>query len=299
MPRKTAALALALLGGAAVFVAPATAQDIQLATLTTTASSSTGASPSYTPWTQFMSSVAQKQRGRHLIAYEAIDGNIERWVDAYVDSLAKTDPAALTRDEQLAYWLNLRNAMVVQALIEGDRRNLIEARGTLEQPGVAWARPLVSVGGEQLSVAQIERDIILPAWSDQPNVIYGLYQGGKEGPALGGKPFDAGTVTAQLARMGRDFASDKNAVRIKGSTAKLSAFYDRYDQAVFGGDQSALVSHAAAVGGHDASKAAAVTKVEYRKAAKRAEEFKIRRQPQNGLATGAAGGGGGGGGYGS
>ena len=73
-------------------------------------------------------------------------------LDAYIGRLAETDPDQLSRDEALAYWLNLYNAgalsLAAEAFVAGEE-------SVLRVPG-AFSRPFVDVSGRKLSLDAVE-----------------------------------------------------------------------------------------------------------------------------------------------
>ncbi|MEL6324533.1 MAG: hypothetical protein AAFQ84_09930, partial [Pseudomonadota bacterium] len=197
-------------------------------------------------------------------------------------------------------WLNTRNILIVQAMAESNsRRRMQRARGTAEAPGSMWTEKRISFGDTELSIEDIEKDIILANWSDTPNVIFGLYQGTQGGAGLPAEGFRGETVHAELAATGKTFINARSGVRARRNSVEIPELFYWYNDAFFGGDEAAMTAHLATLAEGD--RAEALTSGRQTKARKfsyRSDELIIRQQsvPTAGGAGGFAGGGGAGGG---
>lgn len=85
------------------------------------------------------------------------------------------DLGDFSANEQLAYWLNLYNVTVLDELLKvyptkDIRQLLMGDDGLLE-------RKILKVAGVELSLNDIDREILQPRFVDEPLYIYGLYQG--------------------------------------------------------------------------------------------------------------------------
>ena len=90
--------------------------------------------------------------------------------------------AYFTRDEQLAYWLNLYNVTLLDELIDVfPKRNL---KKILVGKKSILSRQLLNVGGVPLSLNDIQFTILKGNYENNPLVIYGLYQGIIGGPNI-------------------------------------------------------------------------------------------------------------------
>ncbi|MEO1405588.1 MAG: DUF547 domain-containing protein [Pseudomonadota bacterium] len=246
----------------------------------------------YDPIMQFTDVFANEERGRLKIAYSAVSQQGDRFLNQYVNYLSNVPVTTLTRDDQLAYWLNTRNMLIVKAMADtSSRRRVKQNRGTADDPGQMWTEKRITIDGVDLSIDDIERGIILANWSDTPNVIYGLYQGSQGGTPFPANGFSGATVHSELEEMGRKFISSRNGVRVRRGKAQLPEIYSWYSDELFGGDQTAVVTHISALADADtANKLAAATSFDNRKFSYSSDEFIIRQQA---APAGAFGGGGG------
>ncbi len=248
----------------------------------------------------FLERLGVEEKGRLKIGFSAAGENGSAYLKQYTRGLAAVSPAQLNSDEQLAYWLNMRNALILAAFSEKrGRGNLEDLRGNFQNPGALWAEKTVTVDGVALSIDDIERHIILAQWND-PRVIYGLYQGSESGPDLSKRPYSGENVWTRLETTGRAFVRS-SAVKAKRSTLKLSAVYDWYNDALFGGDDAALRAHIASLASdRDQATIAKTTGIDFNRFRYRIEKFEPRNvAAPNTAGSGSYGGGSSSGSYGS
>lgn len=257
----------------------------------------------YTPVATFMGAFATEERGRTKIAYAAIASEGGPFMAQYVRYLSNVPVTSLSRDDQLAYWLNTRNFLIVQAMAEApNRRRLARLRGTVEAPGTMWTDKLITVEGVELSIDDIEQGILLAGFNDDANILYGLYQGTKSGPSFPKEAFTGGAVRAQLASLGSDFVNSRSGVKAGRSKVEVPAIYDWYGEALFGGDVAARNTHLVGLStGTRAERLSAASEFKSRKFSYSSDELVIRQQNvassgNNNVGDGGFGGGGGGGG---
>ena len=245
-------------------------------TVFATANEQGSVSVDYMPYSDFFNALSVQERGRTLVAYEAVRENALSFMTSYSDFIAQVDVTRLSRDDQLAFWLNTRNFLVVKALSEESSfRNFDDKRGTPSAPGPLWTEPRITINGVNLSIHNIEKDILLAGW-DSPYVLYGLYQGLEGGPALPAKPFQGDTVQATLAEIASEYADDNDIFRVRRGNVRLGEFYEWYAPIVFDGDNARLAIHVAeAAGSRDTI--AADARVRFRDMSSAVEHFRPRQ----------------------
>jgi len=125
----------------------------------------------------------------------------------YRNSVQQLDPDKLSRDEALAYWINLYNAgaldLAAEAAGRGDSSVLRVTRG--------FRRPWTVVAGEQLSLDDIEHGKIR-RFGD-PRIHGGLVCGSASCPTLRYEPFSGSSIDDQLEDQMHVFLSGGGAVR--------------------------------------------------------------------------------------
>jgi len=299
-PLKTILLgaSAALLLGGPLAIAD-TISPVQVEQLTQ-ASETSQYTVNYSPIADFTRAFTTEQRGRIKIAYASVASDGAAFMDRYVQYLANVPVTSLSRDDQLAYWLNTRNMLIVQAMSETrNRRRMANHRGTADNPGAMWSEKVITVEGVELSIDDIERGIVLASFNDDANVLYGLYQGSAGGASFPDAAFTGATVRAQLEGLGRNFVNSRSGVKASRSKVEVPAIYDWYGEALFGGDTDARTAHLVGLAeGTRAERLAVATEFKARKFSYSSDELVIRQQNISGATgySGGAGGGGGGGG---
>lgn len=195
------------------------------------------------PYDEIIAALSVSERGRTLIAYDFARAEALPFFQRYVNYLASVPVETLNRDEQLAYWLNTRNILLIQAIAEERRvTSFKRKRGTPTEPGDFWTGKRITVSGTPLSLQDIEQNILFAGW-DNPNIIFGLYQGIDGGPALPRKAFTGADVEAQLVVAGQSFVSSSRNLRVRGDKVRISTYFDWYAQLAYGGDEGVMRQH--------------------------------------------------------
>ena len=264
---------------AAVFAAPAAyASDPGSFDKFSTSSPTSSVTVDYSPIKQFSEAFGREDRGRTKISYAAVEQQGQNFLTAVMARFAAVQVSSLSRDDQLAYWLNTHNMLVMQAMTDSKaRRNMSTARGTADAPGEMWTKKRITVQGTDLSLHDIEKNIIVANFTDKPNAVFGLYQGTKGSPAFKGDGFHGATLDVDLAAAGQ--AHVKNHLKVKGSKAQIPAVMYWYADDLFGGNQDALRAQLVSLSSEkNAKKLSDVTQFEARKFSYSSDELIIRRQ---------------------
>ncbi|MEE8259088.1 MAG: DUF547 domain-containing protein [Sphingomonadales bacterium] len=160
----------------------------------------------------------------HMLQEEHLDlvrkyrGELERLPDLY-------PLAEFKKDEQLAYWLNLHNAVLFEQLAEHYPISKLKSLrlGKSKRPAL-WDEKLVTVEGVALSLNDIQNKILIRHWAS-PMVLYGLYQGAIGGPSLPIKAFTGENVHNLLKSTAREFVNSNRGFRMRGNKAQVSLTY--------------------------------------------------------------------------
>ena len=107
-------------------------------------------------------------------------------LEAYLTRLQAVPVSDLNRNEQLAYWINLYNALVVKLVLDHYPVASILDIDLSDEPlrRGPWTARLITVEGRELSLDNIAHNILRPIWHD-PRVLYALCLGALGSPELG------------------------------------------------------------------------------------------------------------------
>lgn len=183
-------------------------------------------SRSRTTGSRFSSPRSAKSLEANRIAFKSLDETHLARLEAIQKDLTAVPGhvsfSEFSKDEQLAYWLNLHN---ISVLLEITRHYPVKnmkkmARGK----GSVWEKKQLTVNGKPMSIRDMEAHI-LGNWED-PVVAYGLFMGAVGGPNLRHKAYTASTVYEDLRYNARDFVNSFRGLKTFGGKGDASAFYD-------------------------------------------------------------------------
>ena len=132
------------------------------------------------------------------------------------------DIAALPRNEQLAFWLNLHNVALLEQLAK--HWPLREPRD-LALDGVPLDEAkFITLRGIPVSLRDIRENIVFRHWKD-PKVIYGFWRGEIGGPELQRHAFTGDNVGSLLDVAAADFVNSLRGTQIRGDRLDVASLY--------------------------------------------------------------------------
>jgi len=180
--------------------------------------------------------------GSQRVAYGEVAPADRSLLEGYIEQLARVPISRYDRAEQLAYWINLYNALVVRLVLEhypiGSVRNL---GAGAPWSGTPWTLPQLAVEGTAVSLSDIEHRILRPIWQD-PRVLYALSCGARGCPSLQPEPFRADRLERQLNQAAMAYVNDPQCIRLGDQTLEVSSLF-RWYQDDFGGSERAVINH--------------------------------------------------------
>ncbi|MCH9694047.1 MAG: DUF547 domain-containing protein [Gammaproteobacteria bacterium] len=164
----------------------------------------------------FENDPANKQR------LEAIQQNLE-------NSTSEIPLEKFSRDEQLAFWLNLYNATILNEITKiYPQRNLKKA---LFGKNSILDKKLLTVEGVSLSLNDIQHTILKENYDRDPLVIYGLHQGIIGSPNIRRSAYTGANVYAALEENAILFInSNRGTISRNSKTFRVSSFYERNEE---------------------------------------------------------------------
>ena len=146
-----------------------------------------------------------------------------------------------SRDEQLAYWLNLYNVTVLNEIVAiYPRRNL---KKLVQGEQSIFSEKLLMVAGVAMSLDDIQFTILRRNYDDNPLIIYGLYKGIVGGPNIRKSAFSGADVYYALEDNAYEFInSNRGTFPYDEDVFRVSSLYDR-NRAYFADFDSDLYQH--------------------------------------------------------
>lgn len=131
----------------------------------------------------------------------------------------------LPRDEQLAYWFNLHNIIVLSELAK-QYPVLHPSRLDVGTDGLTLHEaPLVEIDGVALSLKDIRIGIVYRYWDD-PRVFYGFFHGDLASPSIRDEAWTAKTVWSKLRLNAIEFVNSLRGVRQSREKLLVSRLYE-------------------------------------------------------------------------
>jgi hypothetical protein len=175
----------------------------------------------------------------HRVAYGQITPTDREALDAYLERLSDTAISQYNRAEQLAFWINLYNALVVEIVLE--HYPIASIRDVDASAGGPFDVPLIEVEGYALSLHDIQNRILRPIWRD-PRVLYALSCAALGCPNLQPVPFTSRELDRQLSDAAMAYVNDRRCIQVEDRDLVVSSLF-RWYRDDFGGSDEAVIHH--------------------------------------------------------
>lgn len=181
------------------------------------------------------SSSRYRYEANRIVFHALTDEHIEQ-ISLYREELeqlpSQIDFDALPDDEQLAYWLNLHNVVVIEQLAgQYPVTQVRSVRAGPERERLHDAR-IINVRGQQLSLNQIRFEIVGQRW-DNPLVMYGFFSGAVGGPNILGRAYTGQRVWSQLSANAGEFVNALRGVELAERGFQISPMYAEWRDTLF------------------------------------------------------------------
>ncbi len=170
------------------------------------------------------------RREGNKVVFSQLNEEAKATITALAENLIKIanriDITRLSRDEQLAYWFNLHNVLVIAEVARA--YPTVQPRSLRVGPDGSPLHdaPLATIRGVSLSLRDIRTGIVFRYWQDDPRVMYGFFHGDLASPNIRGRAWRATGVWKNLDRNAHEFVNALRGVRRDGSTMLVSPLYD-------------------------------------------------------------------------
>jgi Protein of unknown function, DUF547 len=160
-----------------------------------------------------------------LVYYNAVKSDRRR-LDGYVAALNGPQARAIDRapdDEQVAFWLNAYNALVLQTVINNypiRGRSSNYPPNSVRQIAGAFDRTPHTVAGRPLTLDQIETEVL--ARFRDPRLYLAVGRGAVGGGRLRSEAYNGATLGQQLAAVAAEFATGGHLLDIDEATGVVT-----------------------------------------------------------------------------
>jgi hypothetical protein len=205
-----------LLGGEAL------AQGGRPTTPTTQPTTPAGATFDHSAWNTIVSTYVQDG----VVNYTALKANPEHsaLLDAYVASLATADPASLSRNDRLAFWINAYNALVVDKVVE-----LWPIESVLPIEGF-FDRMEYRVAGQDMTLNRLEDDMIRGPYFGDPRFHFALVCAAVSCAPLRSEAYEGARLDEQLDDQTRRFVRATTRIDTGNRSIHISKMFEWFNR---------------------------------------------------------------------
>ncbi len=203
MTRKTLALALALPALSLLLRAPAVAQEGPV---------------DYSAWNMLLGKYYDPARGMN---YKALKANDSAALQQLRQRMATVDAAALPKNDQFAYWINLYNISVVATVVEGYPVKSIRDLST--DPIIrlnVFKKETIAIKGGKISLDAIENVKVREGWKD-PRIHFAINCAANTCPPIRPEAYVGARIGAQLDDQVKKFMAGPFGAKFKPDGSSL------------------------------------------------------------------------------
>ncbi|PWY56675.1 DUF547 domain-containing protein [Legionella qingyii] len=195
-------------------------------------------------WQNFLNRrIVTNEENINLVDYAhmtQIDLNL---LKEYLKSMAEIDINNYNRNEQLAYWINLYNALTVQIIANYYPVTTIQEINI--SPGLfsigPWGANLITIKDTSLTLDDINNRIIRAIWND-PRTHYAISNGTIGAPNLSRKVYQGKLLEEQLNQAATNYINSLRGVSVIEGKLIISKLYDWFEED-FGGTKQDIIFH--------------------------------------------------------
>lgn len=195
-------------------------------------------------WDRFLKTyVVAGPAGITLVNYGRVTPADRKQLGRYINAITSLKIGEYGRAEQMAYWINLYNALTVKVVL--DHYPVKSIRDIDISPGFfadgPWGKKLVSVEGEKLSLNDIEHRILRPIWRDS-RIHYAVNCASIGCPNLQSSAYTGTALEAMLEAGAVAYINSPRGVSIDGEDVTVSKIYDWFIDD-FGHEEKTVLAH--------------------------------------------------------
>lgn len=177
--------------------------------------------PDYSEWGDLLDRYYDPSRGMDYEGLKANDAPRLRKLRALMSTV---DPETLSRDQQLAFWINFYNVSVVGIVV--DHYPVDSIRDISTDPIVrlnVFKKDRINFQGRQISLDFIEHETIRPQFED-PRIHFAINCAAADCPPIRTEPYVGARVDEQLDDQTRRFLDGPNGVRLTRSGDTINVY---------------------------------------------------------------------------
>ncbi len=195
------------------------------------------------PWDRLLGTYIRSGKdGINRFLYGRITDADKTALHGYLNRLRSTPIGRFNRAEQKAYWINLYNALTVQLVIGfypvESIKDIDVSAGIFGGP---IDRKLLEIGGETVSLNDIEHRILRPIWRD-PRIHYAVNCASLGCPNLMAQAYTGANTETLLDHAAQNYVNHPRGARVEDGRLIVSKIYAWFVDD-FGGSEEGVLAH--------------------------------------------------------
>ena len=192
------------------------------------ASTVDGPSIDHGDWQQVLNDyLITRYAGLNRVDYAGLAADGTEQLDRYLAAMSAIDPEMHPADEQMAYWINVYNALTVRLIVEDWPVESILELGDSALARGPWGDPAITVNGRTLSLDDIEHRILRVVWQD-PRIHFAVNCASVGCPDLQPIVFTGANLESQLRLGARNYLASPRGVVREGDALLVSSLFQWY-----------------------------------------------------------------------
>ncbi len=169
----------------------------------------------------------QKYVHGHRVDYSGFQRE-ETVLDQYLDQLSATDPATLTRNQAMAFYINTYNAFTIKLILTQypDLNSIKELGGFFSGP---WSKEFIPLNGRTVTLDYIEHEVLRPRYKD-PRIHFAVNCASKGCPPLRNSAYTGADLERQLDEQTIAFINTPDRTHFKDNTLYVSKIFDWFGE---------------------------------------------------------------------
>jgi hypothetical protein len=176
------------------------------------------APPDYKPWGELLSKYYDPARGMN---YKALKANDKKALDDLRKQMAQVDVVSLSRNDQLAYWINLYNISVVNVVVE--HYPVASIRDISTDPIIrlnVFKKDNVLTRKGPMALQDVEDAKVREGFKD-PRIHFAINCAAKSCPPIRPEPYTGAEISNQLDDQVRKFLNGPHGVQVARNGGEL------------------------------------------------------------------------------
>jgi len=195
------------------------------------------------PWSDILSRYGKADGDLNRFDYGGLAQNAADMsaLDSYIQKLAGMKPSSMGRNEALAYWANLYNAVTVQVVAKNwPVKSIRDIKSGTFKPG-PWDLDLVTVEGRAMTLNDIEHGTMRANYKE-PRIHYMVNCASIGCPNLMLRPWKADTLEADMNAAAKAFINSPRGAEVSGGKLTVSSIFKWYKED-FGDNDAGVIAH--------------------------------------------------------